>query len=528
MNPPAFNLAEDLARAARLWPDSPAVARGTTIVHSYAALATRASMLAGAMRDGGLHEGDRVAIVSHNVVEYIETMYACWWAGLVAVPVNAKLHPQELAYILDDCGARWAYVDRTWISAIPAVANVSRVIEFGAHDYRGLVRGAPLPAPAATDRHAPAWLFYTSGTTGRPKGVVLTHANLDAMSACFVRDVEAIEPGDAILHPAPLSHGSGLYVIPHIARGAVNVIPESGGFDAGEVAMLMSQWNRALFFAAPTMVKRLVRSPALAGASLARLKCVVFGGGPMYVADCREAFAALGPRLAQIYGQGESPMTITAMNRATLADAIARGDDARLASVGTAQSGIELRIGDGVNGDAARGDMPAGAPGEVLVRGPAVMRGYWNNAAASAAALAGGWLHTGDVGMLDAAGFLTLMDRSKDLIISGGSNIYPREVEEVLQQHPRVAEVAVVGRPHADWGEEVIACVVVQGDADPCVVERECDALCIDRIARFKRPKAYVFVDALPKNNAGKILKTELRAIIGVARPRNDRGGYRG
>jgi long-chain acyl-CoA synthetase len=248
----------------------------------------------------------------------------------------------------------------------------------------------------------------------------------------------------------------------------------------------------------------------------------------MYVADCHEAFAALGSRLAQIYGQGESPMTITAMNRATLADAIARGDDARLASVGTAQSGIELRIGDGVNGDAARGDTPAGAPGEVLVRGPAVMRGYWNNAAASAAALAGGWLHTGDVGMLDDAGFLTLMDRSKDLIISGGSNIYPREVEEVLQQHPRVAEVAVVGRPHADWGEEVIACVVVQGDADPRVVERECDALCIDRIARFKRPKAYVFVDALPKNNAGKILKTELRAIIGVARPRNDRGGYRG
>ena len=502
-----FNLANRLAQAALRWPDSPAIARGTTIVHDYMTLASRVAKIAGAMRAAGLHEGDRVAIVSHNTVPYIETMYACWWAGLVVVPVNAKLHPQELAFILDDCGARWIFVDGHWAAAMPRCAADLRVIEFAGQECHRLLSGDALAAPPATDGHAPAWLFYTSGTTGRPKGVVITHANLDAMSASFVRDVEGIEPGDAILHPAPLSHGSGLYVVPHIARGAVNVIPESGGFDAAEIARLMSNWNRALFFAAPTMVKRLVRSPALASASLERLKCIVFGGGPMYVADCREAFAALGPRLAQIYGQGESPMTITAMNRATLADAMARNDDARLASVGTAQSGVELRI---AGAHAADG----GEPGEVLVRGPAVMRGYWNNPAASAAALAGGWLHTGDVGTLDADGYLTLKDRSKDLIISGGSNIYPREVEEVLQQHPQVAEVAVVGRPHPEWGEEVVACVVVREAADVRAVERECDAMCIERIARFKRPKAYVFVDALPKNNAGKILKSELRAAV--------------
>ncbi len=507
------NLAHDLALAARTWPTSPAVARGDAVIHDYAALASRSATLAQAMRDAGLCEGERVAIVSRNAVEYIETLYACWWAGLVAVPVNARLHPQELYFILGDCGARWVFADREWASALVPPAGVERVIEFGTRDHAGLLGGALQQQPAERASVAPAWLFYTSGTTGRPKGVEITHGNLRAMSGCFVKDVEAITPGDAILHPAPLSHGSGLYVVPHVARGAVSVIPESGGFDAAETLRLIAHWNRSLLFAAPTMVKRLVDSPALAGAALAHLKCLVFGGGPMYVADCRAAFAALGPRLAQIYGQGESPMTITAMDRRMLGDAVARDDDARLGSVGVAQTGIDVRIGSD-SGDHLRGDVAAGQVGEVLVRGATVMRGYWNDPRASEAALAGGWLHTGDVGVLDAAGYLTLKDRSKDMIISGGSNIYPREVEEILQRHPRVAEVAVVGRRHAQWGEEVVACLVVRGDADTRAVERECDALCIDRIARFKRPKAYVFVDALPKNNAGKILKTELRTLV--------------
>jgi long-chain acyl-CoA synthetase len=231
------------------------------------------------------------------------------------------------------------------------------------------------------------------------------------------------------------------------------------------------------------MVKRLVADPALGGARLDHLKSIVYGGGPMYGEDCKAAFAALGPRLAQIYGQGESPMTITAMSRAVLADAIARGDDARIGSVGVAQTGIELRVG--ADDDAP---LPTDEIGEVLVRGPTVMQGYWRDPQASAATLANGWLHTGDVGCLDADGFLTLKDRSKDLIISGGSNIYPREVEEVLQTHAAVAEVAVVGRRHQEWGEEVVACVVARGGADPVALERELDALCLAAIACFKRP----------------------------------------
>jgi long-chain acyl-CoA synthetase len=253
------------------------------------------------------------------------------------------------------------------------------------------------------------------------------------------------------------------------------------------------------------MVKRLVQSPALAQARLKRLKCIVYGGGPMYVADCLQAFGVLGPRLAQIYGQGETPMTISAMDRLLLADAVARDDLSRIGSVGIAQTGIEVRIGGA--DDAA---LPPGEVGEVLVRGPTVMQGYWRNPDASATALANGWLHTGDVGVLDADGFLTLKDRSKDLIISGGSNIYPREVEEALLANPRVAEVAVIGRAHPDWGEEVVACVVAR-DAPGPALERELDAWCLERIARFKRPKRYIFLAALPKNNTGKVLKTELR-----------------
>jgi long-chain acyl-CoA synthetase len=234
----------------------------------------------------------------------------------------------------------------------------------------------------------------------------------------------------------------------------------------------------------------------------------------MYVADAKSAFAALGPRLAQIYGQGESPMTITAMNRALVADAVARGDDARLGSVGIAQAGMDVRVGDA--DDRA---VPVGEIGEVLVRGPAVMQGYWLDDEASRRALANGWLHTGDVGSLDGDGYLTLKDRAKDLIISGGSNIYPREVEEVLLLHPDVAEVAVIGRPHADWGEEVIACIVARGGT-PATLDarrsllRALDALCLGHIARFKRPKDYVFLDALPKNNTGKVLRTELRKLF--------------
>jgi len=514
---PALNVAALLEQSARAWPTLPALALGRSAICDYRQLARRVSQLASACLVAGLCRGDRVALVSRNMPAYVEAIFACWWAGLVAVPVNAKLHPRELAFVLANSGARWALVDGHWKAAIAPLAGESdalRVVELGSADWERLVASAAPMEVASCAADDPAWLFYTSGTTGRPKGVVITHGNLRAMATAFVASVEPIAPGDALLHPAPLSHGSGLYLVPHVAGGAVNVLPESGGFDADEVLSLISAWDGAGFFAAPTMVKRLVAAPGIASARLDRLKVIVYGGGPMYVADAKTAFAALGPRLAQIYGQGESPMTITAMNRAAIADAVARGDDARLGSVGTAQFVTAIRIAD-----ADDRTLEAGGIGEILVRGPTVMRGYWNNEEATRTTLANGWLHTGDVGSVDADGYLTLKDRSKDLIISGGSNIYPREVEEALLLHPDVAEAAVIGRPHDEWGEEVVACIVVRGNASANPeaarrLERALDAWCLDRIARFKRPKAYVFLPELPKNNTGKVLKTELRMRV--------------
>ncbi len=297
-----------------------------------------------------------------------------------------------------------------------------------------------------------------------------------------------------------MSHGSGLYIMPHVLRGGINVVPESGGFEPEEIAATFAHWRRMSMFAAPTMVKRLVASRCDWDPAAART--IVYGGAPMYVEDARAALDRLGPCLAQIYGQGEAPMTITTLPKAEIAD---RGHPRwldRLASAGRAYACIEVAVFD----DAGQ-RLPPGETGEIACRGVPVMPGYWNNPEASAKAIKDGWLHTGDVGVFDAEGYLTLKDRSKDLIISGGANIYPREVEEVLLTHPAVREVSVIGRRDGEWGEVAVAYVV--GDAPA----PELDALCLSRIARFKRPKAYVFVEALPKNNYGKVLKTELRAL---------------
>jgi long-chain acyl-CoA synthetase len=278
------------------------------------------------------------------------------------------------------------------------------------------------------------------------------------------------------------------------------VVPESGGFEPDEIFRLVGTGPRISMFAAPTMVKRLIDFGG--GADPTNLRTIVWGGAPMYVEDALKALDRFGPRLAQIYGQGESPMTITTLSRQDIADREHPRWLDRLGSAGRPYACLDVMVAD-----AQDRALPVGEAGEILCRGDVVMPGYWRNEEATAQTLRGGWLHTGDVGVFDAGGYLTLKDRSKDMIISGGSNIYPREVEEVLLRHARVREASVIGRPHPEWGEVVVAYVV--GDAPA----GELDALCLAEIARFKRPKDYVFVDALPKNNYGKILKTDLRAL---------------
>lgn len=504
-----MNLAQLLVRTARIHPERPALLRGTHLVADYRGFAERAARIGGYLRNEvGLPPGERVALVMTNCTEYLELLYGIWFAGLLAVPVNAKLHPLEVEFVLENSGAIALAVTSDIASGLlPAISHLpcsSNVLEVGEATYSNALAATPLGEPVHRRPDDLAWLFYTSGTTGRPKGVMITHRNLMAMTLCYFTDVDTVETRDAIAYAAPMSHGAGLYNFPHVLAGARHVVPESGGFDAAELTALAQQTQHVSMFAAPTIVKRIVDQIAAGGGKSDGFKTIVYGGGPMYVEDIRRALDVMGDRFVQIYGQGESPMTITALSRAQICERDHPRYLNRLASVGVAQSIVEVRVADSDGRP-----LPAGETGEVLVRGDTVMAGYWNNPSATAAAIRDAWLFTGDVGVLDADGFLTLKDRSKDVIISGGSNIYPREVEEVLLRHPGVAEVAVVGQRDAEWGESVVAFVVTAPGAQP--TEAELDALCLASIARFKRPTTYRFVDALPKNNYGKILKTELR-----------------
>ncbi len=505
-----------LERAARTWPQSPALLLGTEVQADYRTFAARAAGLGRALReDFGVQPGDRVALFSPNHLAYLIALYGAWYAGAAVVPINAKLHPKEAAWIISDARARVVLTDGQGCEALPSllVEDGATVLDLTSGAFEALTHQPPLPSPHPLTAEDLVWLFYTSGTTGKPKGVMMVARNLLAMTWSYFVDVDPVESEDAILYAAPMSHGAGLYNFMHVLRGARHVVPVSGGFDPAEILDLAVQLRRVSFFAAPTVVSRLVavakasgQSEGLAGDGI---KTIVYGGGPMYVADIQEAVSVMGPRFVQIYGQGECPMAITALSRAAVADRSHPRWRPRLGSVGTAQSGVEIRV---VDGDGVA--LPAGEVGEITVRGLGVMAGYWQNPQATAQTLRDGWLWTGDMGVLDGDGFLTLHDRSKDVIISGGTNIYPREVEEALLTHPSVAEVSVIGRPHPDWGEEVVAVVVARGDAviDPASL----DAHCLAQIARFKRPKAYVVREALPKNNYGKVLKTVLRAELTV------------
>ena len=520
-----MNLSRTLQVAARHQPDSPAISEeGRTL--SYAIFEDQVARIAGALLGHhGLNAGDRVALWMENCLEFLPLLYGCWRAGIVAVPINNKLHARELAWILENSGAKLCVVSPDLgakLSDLPAGATLPRMIATGSAEYARLLTGTPV-VEAPSDPTADAWLFYTSGTTGRPKGACLTHRNLMFATHCYYADIDFLDRRDTMFHAAPLSHGSGLYALAFIARGAHNVIIP-GSFEPERIFGGLTRYPNVSMFAAPTMLTRLMHHPLAGSTDLANLKTIHYGGAPMYVSDLKRALAVFGPRLYQLFGQGESPMTITGLSKAMHADSAHPDFEARLGSTGVARTGTAFRV-VGENGR----DLAPGEVGEIVTCSDCVMRGYWQNPEATAKALRAApdapvakrgmtasegamkntWLWTGDLGSVDAQGFLTIKDRSKDMIISGGSNIYPREIEEVLLTDSRVLECAVVSRPHVDWGEEVVAFVVKRPGAE--LTAPILDKLCLDNIARFKRPKGYRFIDSLPKNNYGKVLKTDLR-----------------
>ncbi|CUJ89364.1 Long-chain-fatty-acid--CoA ligase [Shimia thalassica] len=496
-----MNLALWLERVAQVALERPAIFLGQTCTETYGSFFEKALRVAGWLHTQGIKPGDRVGLFMKNVPEYLIAQYGVWAAGGVVVPINAKLHAREAAWILENAEAHFCFTSKGLHAALAKVTTLS-CLDVTSSDWRNVIAPAPVFAPVPRQADDLSWLFYTSGTTGRPKGVMITNRMLHAMALSYFADVDEVTGEDTALYAAPMSHGAGIYNLMHVMKGARHVLPASGGFDEAEIFALARYHKRVHMFCAPTMVKRMTEVAKETGETGEGLRTIVYGGGPMYVADIVEAVDHFGPIFVQIYGQGECPMCISALSRSDVSDRSHVDWQARLASVGRAQSVVELAIGD----EQGR-PLPAGTVGEIMARGDAVMPGYWNNPEASAKTIVNGWLMTGDMGTLSDDGYLTLKDRSKDLIISGGTNIYPREVEEALLLHPDVVEVSVVGRPHPEWGEDVVAFVVCRGALD----EDRLDAHCLDQIARFKRPKAYYEIRELPKNNYGKVLKTELR-----------------
>ena len=476
----------------------PAIYRGRKTVATYSELHDNALRLANNIGDHS-KAGDRILILSSNCPEYIEILLAIWAAGGVAVPVNYKLHAREVLHIIEDARPTRIFASATLAKDLETASPEPidcKITIIGGPEYHHCLTGEPaIPADTAPDDLA--WLFYTSGTTGRSKGAMLSHRNLMAMHIAHLADFEDIASDHNLVHAAPLSHASGLYLIPYLARGAGHIISEQDHFDPDEILQICRDRQGCGMFLAPTMVNRLRDAAEKSGAVPTGLRTILYGGAPMYLADLKKAQAALGPVFIQLYGQGEAPLTITGLRRSDHDT----DDDHILASVGWARSGVAIKIVDDTGHE-----LPRGQSGEIICRGDVVMQGYWNDPQASASALRSDWLWTGDRGMMDPNGMVTLQDRSKDVIISGGSNVYPREVEEVLLQHPAVMEVCVLGQQDAEWGEIVVAFIVGTNQ----VSSEALDAHCLEHIARFKRPKKYHFIRELPKSAYGKVLKREL------------------
>ena len=422
-----MNIASLLERAAKLYPERPALLHGARVRHTYGELGARVAALAAHLRDAcAVAPGERVAIYSANAPAYLEAQQAIHWCGAVTVPVNYKLHAKELAYVLQDSGARVVLASPELREAALEAGTAPDCLRvLASPEWERAASGAAMALHDSAPEDV-AWLFYTSGTTGRPKGVMLTQRNLLAMTMAYFTDVDDVAANDAMVYAAPMSHGAGLYNYAHILRGARHVVPESGGFDPAELASLAKEVGHLSMFAAPTMVHRLVAHLKQTGQGGGGFKTIVYGGGPMYVEDLRQALDVMGQKFVQIYGQGESPMTITALSREHLAATNHPRWTDRIASVGIAHACVQVRVADGEDRD-----LPTGELGEVLVRGETVMAGYWNNPGATKQTLRGGWLHTGDIGSLDAQGFLTLRDqqghdhlrRLQHLPARGGRNL---------------------------------------------------------------------------------------------------------
>ncbi len=486
----------------------------------------RADALAHALTARGIGRGERVAILMENRPEVVETMFGCWKAGLAVAPLNAKFTASEIVFHVGDAAARVVVVDRKRAEMVGSLRDrlpsVELVIEVGDRPEdagRGIVSWDRLLAEHDGTRFAEvdverddlAWLAYTSGTTGRPKGAMLTHGVLTFEVLGMLADFFPVGVDDVGMHAAPLTHGSGHVALVFVAAGCGQVLMPATGFDVAVFLELVERHRVAALFLVPTVIKLVAEHPDATRRDLSSLRWVFYGGSPMYVEDIRRAHGVLGRIFNQGFGQTESPMTGTILRAA---EHDPDGPFAhRLASCGRARTGVQVRILDPHDRV-----LSAGGIGEVCLRGGSVMAGYWQRPQETAETLRGGWLHTGDLGRMDADGYVYILDRSKDMVISGGLNVYPREIEEVLLTHPDVSEACVFGVPDPTWGEAVTVHVVTRDGAQLSIPDLL--AFAREHLAGYKLPKAVHVVDALAKTAYGKVDKKAIRAPYWQGRDR--------
>jgi acyl-CoA synthetase (AMP-forming)/AMP-acid ligase II len=495
-----------LTRSAHYFPNRTAfVIDGQAV--TYQDLNRRVNKLANALLFLDLQKGDRVGLLFHNSLAYLESYLALYKSGLVWVRLNARLHPSEIKGMMEDSGAQVLIHGPEFVETAGKIApEVRWVMQKGkgpGMDYdEFLQKGSENEPQVEVTFEDLSDLWYTSGTTGAPKGIMLTHRNILTCTQFLLCDVYDITPEDKLLTVGALSHAGSVRILPFIIRGATNYLHTH--FDPVKAFQEIQESKITDLSTVPTMLIGLMDSPERPQYDLSSFKRITYAGAPMPVERIKEAVSLFGPVLDQSYGQAESIITITHLPRQ---EHILNGDpnrERRLASAGREYPGVQVKVVDDNDKLLGPGEM-----GEVVTRSDLVMRGYWNQPDKTEEALRGGWLHTGDIGYLDEDGYLFLIDRKHDKIITGGLNVYPREVEEILATHPGVAQVVVFGADDPYWGE-VITAAVIPRKGIPVSAEALLN-FSKERLSGYKRPKKIFFVEDFPKNLYGKILRKELK-----------------
>lgn len=505
-----LTLASNLNRTLRLFGERIAV-RQTQGCFTWAEFAGRARRCAGLLGEDGLRPGDRFAIIGHNSVGIAELMHAGYWAGLIPVPVNYRLAPPEIAYILGNSESRLVVVEEPFAALLESAELepwAARVLVQGSAQFEERLAkagAAPMHEAAETDD---ALLVYTGGTTGRAKGVRLTHSNImvNALQIAFVAKPRA---DDLFLHVAPMFHSADLLATPWVMAGAAHLFMAE--FSGQAALQAIQEYRVTCSMLTPTMIIMMLKEPDFARYDLSSLRQVIYGSSPMAAEWIQRALESFpGAEFIQAYGLTETAPLLTMLEMVDHERALHSGDLAILKSVGRPLPGVDMRIVD--QDDRT---LPSGEPGEVIVRAPNVAAGYLNRPEATAEAFRHGWFYTGDIGQMDEHGYLYLLDRKKDLIITGGELVYSLEVESALYENPKVHECAVVGVPDEKYGEALLAAIVPAPGEKP--TPDELIRHCRGRIGGYKIPRRFVFLEALPKSAMNKVLKHELRRIYAQA-----------